>query len=254
MPEAVLQRLPPWLPYVAPFALFLALTTLEGHLPLEVYPAAYAVKIALTVALLLFFARAYPEAKPGGAGWAVAAALGVVLVFAWILVDKHTPHFAFLGSRMGYNPSREISTRTGLIFFLLVRFFGLVVVVPVVEELFYRSFLLRFVSDPDDFRAVPQGTFSAVALLVNVAVFALSHPEWLAAALFALAMGLLLRGTRNLFACILAHGTTNLLLGVFVLHTGSGVIGEPPLRPALVPALSVTTRQVYLPGKTGNAH
>ena len=220
LPPSPLQRLPPWLPYVAPFTLFLALTTLEAHLPLAAYPVAYAVKIALTVALLLFFARAYPEARPGGSGWAVAAGLGVLLVFAWIFVDKHTPHFAFLGSRIGYDPSREISTRAGLLCFLSVRFLGLVVVVPVVEELFYRSFLLRFVSDLDDFRAVPQGAFTALALLVSVAAFALAHPEWLAAALFALAMGLLLRLTRNLFACILAHGTTNLLLGVYVLHTG----------------------------------
>ena len=214
------SRLPPWVPYVAPFALFLALTTLEGHLPLEAYPAAYAVKIVLTVGLLLLFRRAYPEARPGGAGWAAATALGVALVFAWIFVDRVTPHFGFLGSRVGFNPSREIATQAGLLLFLFVRFFGLVAVVPVVEELFYRSFLLRYVTDPDDFRSVPQGTFSALALAVNVAVFALSHPEWLAAALFALALCLLLRGTRNLFACILAHATTNLLLGVYVLHTG----------------------------------
>ena len=220
MPEALRQRLPPWLPYAAPFALFLALTTVEAHLPLETYPAFYAVKIALTAALLLLFAYAYPEARPGGSGWAVAAGLGVLMVFAWIFVDRHTPHFAFLGSRIGYDPAREISTRAGLVSFLVVRFLGLAVVVPIVEELFYRSFLLRVISDPDDFQAVPQGAFTAVALLVNVVVFALSHPEWLAAALFALAMGLLLRGTRNLFTCILAHGTTNLLLGVYVLHTG----------------------------------
>jgi len=55
---------------------------------------------------------------------------------------------------------------------------------------------------------------------VNVALFTLSHPEWLAAAIFALALCFLVRLTKNLFACILCHATTNLLLGIFVLHTG----------------------------------
>lgn len=215
-----LKALPPWLPYVAPFALFLLLTTLEGHVPPAAFPLAYAVKIALVGGLVIALRGFFPEARPGGGGWAAATALGLALCFLWITVDAHTPHFAFLGTRKGFNPNREIATSAGVIFFLFVRFLGLVVVVPIVEELFYRGFLLRFVTDSDDFRRVPVGTFSALALLVNVALFALSHPEWLAAAIFALALCLLLRWTKNLFACILAHGVTNLLLGVYILHTG----------------------------------
>ncbi len=215
-----LKSLPPWVPYAAPFALFLLLTTLESQLPQEAYPLAYTIKIVLVTLLLIVLRGAWPEARPGGGGWAAAAILGVALLFAWIVVDKHTPHFAFLGHREAYNPALAIPSRAGLIAFLGVRFFGLVVIVPIVEELFYRSFLLRFVTDMDDFQRVPLGTFSLLALGINVFVFALSHPEWLAAAIFALAMCLLLRWTKNLFACILAHGTTNLLLGIFVLHTG----------------------------------
>ncbi len=214
------KTLPPWLPYVAPFALFLLLTTLEGHVPPSTFPLVYAVKIALVGGLLIALRGGFPEARPGGGGWAAATALGLALFFLWIAVDRHTHHFAFLGTRTGFNPSREIATTAGIVFFLFVRFLGLVVVVPIVEELFYRGFLLRFVSDLDDFRRVPVGTFSALALGVNVVLFALSHPEWLAAAIFALALCLLLRWTRNLFACILAHGVTNLLLGVYILHTG----------------------------------
>jgi len=215
------KALPPWLPYVAPFALFLLLTSLESasHLPLSTFPITYTVKIVLVGGLLIALRGYFPEARPGGGGWAAATALGLVLFFLWIAVDKHTPHFAFLGARTAYNPSREIATTGGIVFFLFVRFLGLVVVAPIIEELFYRGFLLRIVTDLDDFRRVPVGTFSALALLVNVALFSLSHPEWLAAAIFALALCLLLRWTKNLFACILAHGVTNLLLGIYILHT-----------------------------------
>ena len=216
-----LKSLPPWLPYVAPFALFLLLTMLESvsHLPPSTFPFTYAVKIALVGGLLIALRGYFPEARPGGGGWVAATALGVVLLFLWIVIDTHTPHFAFLGARTGFNPNREIATPAGIVFFLFVRFAGLVVVAPIIEELFYRGFLLRFVTDLDDFRRVPVGTFSVLALLINVGLFALSHPEWLAAAVFALALCLLLRWTKNLFACILAHGVTNLLLGVYILHT-----------------------------------
>lgn len=216
-----LKSLPAWVPYVLPFGLFLLLTTIDSnsHVPPSLYPVLYAVKIALVGGVLIALRGAFPEARPGGGGWAIAAALGVVLFFAWIFVDKNTPHFAFLGTRTAFNPSREIATPLGVFLFLVVRFLGLVVVAPIVEELFYRNFLLRFVSDMDDFQKVPVGTFSALACLISSGLFAFSHPEWLAALIFALALCGLLRFTKNFFACILAHGVTNLLLGVYVLHT-----------------------------------
>ncbi len=215
-----LKSLPPWVPYAAPFVLFLLMTMIDSHLPPAAFPLAYAVKMAVVGGAIVALRGFFPEARPGGGGWAAATALGVVLGITWTWIDLHTPHFAFLGTRTGFNPNREIATPAGIVFFLFVRFLGLVVVVPIVEELFYRGFLLRFVTDVDDFRRVPTGTFSAPALLANVVLFALSHPEWLAAAIFALAMCLLLRYTKNLFTCILAHGVTNLLLGVYILHTG----------------------------------
>ncbi len=212
-------KLPASLPTWLPFGLFLLLTTIESHLPLPVYPVFYAVKIALVGGVLIALRGAFPEARPGGGGWAAATALGAVLFFAWIFVDKYTPHFALLGTRTGYDPARELSSPLAVLLFLAVRFLGLVVVVPFVEELFYRGFLLRFVTDMDDFQRVPIGTFSVLALLISSGVFALSHPEWLAAAIFALALCGLLHWTRNFFTCVLAHGVTNLLLGVYILHT-----------------------------------
>ena len=213
------KSLPVWVPYVLPFGLFLALTSIESHLALESYPVFYAVKTALVGGVIFALRGAFPEAKPGGGGWVAATAVGTALLFVWIGVDAHTPHFGFLGTRVGFNPGRMIPSPTGVLLFLGVRFFGFVVVSPVAEELFYRGFLLRFITDMDDFKRVPTGTFSVSALLISSGFFALSHPEWLAAAIFALAMCGLLRWTKNFWTCILAHGVTNLLLGVYILHT-----------------------------------
>ncbi len=210
--------MPSWLPYVAPLALFLILTTIEGQPSLAGhYPLVYFIK--MVGGLMLAFRRYYPEARPGGTGLALAAVLGVVLLFVWIYGDAYTKHFAFLGPRTGYDPLLHISNAHQRILFYVIRFAGLVVVVPFMEELFYRSFLLRFVTDPEDFQRAPIGKFSPMAIGVNVVLMALSHPEWLVAGVFSAAMCGLLWRTKNVFACVLAHGTTNLLLGVYILNT-----------------------------------
>lgn len=212
---------PAWLPYIAPFVLFLVLTTVEGHF-VRYYPILYAVKIALVGGLLLGLRCAYPpEARPQGRGLGLAVLAGTLLVFAWVIVDQHTPHLRWMGERVAYNPFQKIADPTARAAFLAVRFFGLVVIVPIIEETFYRGFLLRYVTDLDDFRRAPVGVFSLGALGINVALFASSHPEWLAAAVFALAMCGLLAWTKSVFACIVAHGVTNLLLGLYVIHFGA---------------------------------
>ena len=209
--------LPDWLPYVAPFALFLILTSVEAQF-VSLYPWLYALKLVLVGGLLWALRPALGEARPQARGLGPALLLGVVLVFAWVWVDHWTPHIKLLGGRVGYDPFREIGSRVGRAAFLAVRFFGLVVVVPIIEETFYRGFLLRYVIDPDGWRRVPLGMVTLPALAVNGILFACSHPEWLAALVFALAMCGLLARTKNLFACIVAHAVTNLLLGLYVLH------------------------------------
>ena len=210
----------PWLPYVLPLAAFLLLTGLEPTFE-QFYPLFYMVKIIAVVATIVTLWRFLPEAKPQKQGIGLAVALGVLLTFVWVIGDQITGllhlHLAFLGKRVGYNPFHEIANPVARTAFLAVRFVGLVVVVPIVEEIFYRGFLLRFVTDPDDFRRVPIGRFTPGAFLFNVALMAFSHPEWLVAAIFSMAMCSLVARTRNVFACIVAHGVTNLLLGIYVL-------------------------------------
>ncbi len=213
------ERLP-WLPYVAPLALFLLLTLLEGQFG-AAYPLLYAVKLVLVTWVFWSLRRFLPEVRFERTGLGLAIGLGVALAVVWVLGDRLTGllhlHFAFLGNRTGFDPVREIPNVGLRAVFLVVRFYGLVLVAPVVEELFYRGFLLRYVTDPDDFRRVPLGRFNGMAFGVNVGLMAVSHPEWLVAGLFSAAMCALLARTRSLSACIVAHGVTNLALGVYVL-------------------------------------
>ena len=215
---ARMKTMPAWLAYVAPLAVFLLLTQVEGMFGSAWYPLLYSAKVLIVAALLIAWRRQFPEAAPAARGVEIALPLGILLCIAWVAIDHVTPHFRFLGTREGYDPFIQIANPAELWAFLAVRFAGLVVLVPFMEELFWRSFLLRFIIKPEDFKAVTIGTWEPMSFAAVVVVMALAHPEWLAAAVFSAAMNGLLYWKKNLFACIVAHGTTNLCLGLYVIY------------------------------------
>ena len=100
----------------------------------------------------------------------------------------------------------------------------LVIVAPLIEELFWRGFLMRYLVDLDgDFWAVPFGTYHKRSLIAVTALVVLIHspPDYFAASIFGLMMyGLAVR-TKSLSACVLMHATANLILGLYVVSTQS---------------------------------
>ncbi len=214
------RSLPDWLPYAAPMALFILLTVAEGKAPKDWYIALYAVKAALVTASLFIFGKAWRhEIKPEWRVLPVAVLVGLAVCAEWVLLDRWIP-YPHLGARTAYNPFAAIADPTLRYGFLALRFYGLAVMVPIMEEVFWRSFLLRFVTDQEDWKKIPLGTYSVTAFFVVAGMFAASHSEWLVAFVCAAAYAVLLRVTRSLFACIVAHAVTNLALGIYILVTG----------------------------------
>ena len=76
--------------------------------------------------------------------------------------------------------------------------------------------MLRFATQTD-FRSLAIGTFSLAGAAITCGLFALAHPEWIPAFLFAAALAALARYTKSIFACFVAHLVTNLSLGIYVL-------------------------------------
>jgi len=211
---------PAWLPYIAPMAAFLLLTAAEGPLTSESrstwYPAVYAAKIAV-VAVVAWACRAtwrdfrpWPSSKAMG----LAISLGELIAVAWVGLDRHYPRLGALGNRAAFDPL--VLPPTARFGFVAVRLAGLVVVVPLIEELFWRSFLIRWLIDAD-FARVPIGRVTPAAAAISAIVFALEHPEWLPGLLAGLAWAWLLHRTRSVAACLVSHATANLGLGLYVL-------------------------------------
>lgn len=104
--------------------------------------------------------------------------------------------------------------------YTLVRLAGSALVISVIEEFFWRGFLYRWIQKVD-FLSVNPGVLDWTAFLATAAIFGAEHTEWLAGFLCGLAYGALYLKTRDIWAACVAHVTTNLLLGIYVLATGA---------------------------------
>ena len=177
----------------------------------------YPVKIALVVVLLGLFWRRYGELKRfplSVPAIALALATGVVVLILWVKLDAG---WMIVGSSPGYDPRVA-----GHIDWLLVtiRIAGAALVVPVMEELFWRSFLMRWI-DATDFESVEPSQLSWKSFAITILLFGFEHNLWLAGIVAGAAYAWLYMRYRNLWLPILAHAVTNGLLGLWVVHTGS---------------------------------
>jgi CAAX prenyl protease-like protein len=203
--------------YVAPIVLFGVLTMGESYLPAEWFPQAYVVKAILATAALLACRGPLRDIRVDARVVVPSIAIGLVVCALWIGVDSLVP-YPHIGERTAFDPAPLRESGWWSVF-LAFRLYGLVLMVPVMEEIFWRSFLLRYLTSTD-FRKLPVGTFSASALWIMVAASALAHPEWLVAVMASLAYAFWLRRSRSLFGAIVAHAVTNAALGGYVLATG----------------------------------
>jgi CAAX prenyl protease-like protein len=215
---------------IAPFALYMAFIALDGGLRFfaenglitisnQFISCLYPVK-ALSVALPLFlYRKRYTEIslrdllRPSAT--LISVITGITVFVLWICMDFP---LATMGHPTGFNPNL-FQDHSNRVFMTVARLSGAVLVVPVMEELFWRSFLIRYVVSPDFFK-VPLGLFTWPSFLITVVLFGLEHHLFLAGMMAGIAYNLLLYHTRSLAHCILAHAITNLALGIYVLSSG----------------------------------
>ena len=211
----------PWLSCVVPLVVYLATGVLETvGLPWG-YPLAYALRV---VATGLVLALAWPAIR-GWVGrptwWPPLVGLGLVIPWILLAAWQRDVGWAGVGGRAAYDPFASLGSGAEAWAFLAIRALGLVVVVPLAEELFLRGFFLRFV-ERERFWEVPFGLVTPVAAATCAGYAALTHPAEAVAAVgwFALVSGIA-AATRRPIDCILCHAATNLALGAYVLSSNA---------------------------------
>ncbi len=98
--------------------------------------------------------------------------------------------------------------------------FGTTVVIAIIEEFFFRGFLYRWMQGSPFFK-LDAGKLQWPMLLVISIFFGVEHFEWMAGIICGIAFGLLYIKTRDIWAAIIAHGTTNFILGLYVVKYGA---------------------------------
>ncbi|MDB6149777.1 MAG: prenyl protease-related protein [Chthoniobacter sp.] len=148
----------------------------------------------------------------------VALVVGLLVLAIWIAPQAW---LGFAPRRDGFDPTYFGESGAAFVFTVAFRFLRLVVVVPLLEEIFWRGFLLRYLIN-DRFTEVPFGTYSHLSFAVTTIGFCLEHhfADWPAAALAGILYNVVAYRTKSLSACVLAHAVTNLLLGIYVMRTG----------------------------------
>jgi CAAX prenyl protease-like protein len=103
---------------------------------------------------------------------------------------------------------------------LIIRLCGSAFVIATIEEFFWRGLIMRALAGRD-FLKVQFSPVPWLALIVSAAIFGVEHNRWTAGVIVGLAYGLLYLRTRDIWSAVLAHVTTNLGLGLYVLLTGN---------------------------------
>ncbi|MBJ6801405.1 CAAX prenyl protease-related protein [Geomonas propionica] len=216
---------------VLPFAIFMVFIGLDevvrllaGHQllasPQLALHALYPVKV-LSVALLLYLWRShYGELQLKDLmrleTSSASIATGMAIFVLWINIPVTLP---LIPRPAGFDPALfpEGAVRAVMV---ATRVTGAFIVVPVMEELFWRSFLLRYIIDPA-FERVPLGRFTWGSFLAASLLFGLEHHQFAAGVIAGAAYSIVLYRTHSLMQCVLAHAVTNLALSLYVLHTGN---------------------------------
>ena len=213
------------LAYVLPFVLFMAGLaavsivkdfgiTKFGSYTLDPKYWIYPLQTAISAGALLWFWQTYDFSNSSLGKLLIGIAAGLVIFGLWVAPQE-----------LFHQPQRIDGFDPGVVpgfthWMLAARFARLVLVVPLVEEIFWRGFLLRYLVR-EDFTTLPFGSSSRTSFWIVVVAFTLVHAQsdWPAAFITGILLNLIAVRTRSLAACVSAHAAANLALGLYICAT-----------------------------------
>lgn len=206
----------PMIARIAPFFIFLILTSLQGVGPEATKYWMYGAKAAIGAFLLWLV---YPHVREMRWNFSLAGlAVGIAVAVLWIGLDPFYKHYGRSGAQ--WNPHNQFGDGSLLAWsFIAIRLLCVTLIVPPLEELFYRSFMYRYIAKPD-FESVPLQGVRWMPFLVTSAIFGFAHSEWLAGILCGMAYQGLVCWKGRLGDATFAHAVTNLLLSAYVVARG----------------------------------
>jgi hypothetical protein len=226
---------------VAPLLIFLALTAAQGAFGDHSRYWVYLLKSVLGAGLLWLVWPAVAEMR-----WRFsldACAVGILVFVVWVGAEGYyLPLTAVEDQLVGYlrgalgmeptmpsapavpwNPHLAFGQDSALAWLCIVgRIAGSSLVVPPLEEMFYRSFLYRFLAAAK-FESIPLLGIRIWPFLIGSIIFGAAHREWLPGIFCGAMYQWLVCRHGRLGEAMTAHAITNFLLGLWVVSRGAWV-------------------------------
>ncbi len=206
--------------YTAPFIAFVAIMAVERLIPLPpqwLYPVRFLIVSSLIGAVSWPYLSFRPSAP------LASIAIGVAVFVVWVAPDilfGYRHHWLFENAVTGAAASSLAPHLKLNIRFILLRTVSSSIAVPILEELFWRGWMMRWLIH-HDFRAVPMGKYVPSAFWIVAIMFASEHgPYWEVGLAAGIVYNWWIVRTRNLADCILAHAVTNAALSAYVVIAG----------------------------------
>lgn len=208
---------PPWRPRVIPFVVFLLLTSCQGWFGDSSRYWFYLAK-TITAAFLLWPTWKFVPEMRFAFSW-LGVGTGILVFALWVGLDGFYPKMGSPG--VAWNPNDAFGQGTPAAwFFIAARLAGSTLLVPLLEEAFFRSFFYRTLIR-GEFQSVPLATFQLFPFVAVSVVFGFEHYQWLPGILCGLAFQGLVCLKGRLGDAITAHAVANFLLGLWVIGRGA---------------------------------
>ena len=205
-------------PYIAPFAVFAVILLAQQYVPLPAWLRFLTAAVTIA-AVSLPVLKGRPE-KP-----LLSILIGVLVFLIWVGPDYLVPawhhFFLFDNGLMGHPAGNTPPASKSDPVFLFFRIAISALAVPILEELFWRGWMMRWIINPHHFESLPLGSYSAAAFWSVALLFASEHGSfWDVGLLAGIIYNWWMIRTRNLWDCIIAHAVTNGILAAYVIGAG----------------------------------
>ena len=216
---------PDWV-LMGPFMVYLALLIPRDYiLPYEWRAAASVLRGVGALLVVWMFRRHFPPwGKPY---WLIAVPVGVLVAWGWVAgqhffndlgLPQQLPLPLFAGEFELVDPRDKLGTDALFWVTVVTRIAVATTAVPIVEEIFWRAFLLRALVNWRDFDKVPLGQFTWFSFVGVSLLSAVEHPaNWGVSILCWMAYNALFCWKKSISCLVITHAVTNLALYVYVV-------------------------------------
>ena len=158
------------------------------------------------------------------ANWFGSITLGALVFGLWVAPDVLVPGYRnfplFSNALLGHVHSSLPEGALHSPWVLGWRTARAVLIVPIVEELFWRGWLMRWLIN-NDFERVRLGAYTPSAFWITAVLFASEHGSyWDVGLVTGAVYNLWMVRTKSLANCVLMHAVTNGLLCAYVIYAG----------------------------------